>query len=123
MAETKPIHTDVNFSGLTTATNTGSGGGTYQYINLGGLKFLMGRTAQYTGLGAGAILTRQVNFPVGFFNSIITGVASVDELGTTASQTFYGNTRPSTTSWVLTAFNFGGTAGGSGYIDYVVIGT
>lgn len=106
-----------------TQANAGTGGGTMYYINLGGIKLLWGRTAQYTGLGAGAIVTLGVTFPSSFFNSITGSHGSLNQLGGVANQSFYGNSLPTTTAWVLTAANNSGSGGASGYVDYFVIGT
>lgn len=53
-------------NGVQTYTNTGNGGGTGYYINLGGIKMCWGLTAAFSIAGALA----STSLPSGFFNSI-----------------------------------------------------
>lgn len=82
MAQNKLNTTQLNLSGVQSYVNSGSAGGTFFYVNLGGLKLLWGVTA----LPANATSTQYgltVNFPAGFFDSIqsIT-VSGAEQVGT-----------------------------------------
>jgi hypothetical protein len=61
-------------SKLTTASNTGGGGGTINYINLGGIKFLWGISAVDTSGTGGSFV--DFTFPVAFFSTVQAILAS-----------------------------------------------
>lgn len=54
---------------VTSFTNTGSAGGTFSYINLGGIKLFWGLSATFA-VSAGAGVTNIVNFPTSFFSTV-----------------------------------------------------
>lgn len=76
------------FSGqVTTYTNTGSAGGSFSYINLGGVKILYGlTTANSVGTGGSNIT---VNLPSSFFSSIKYASATVNTVTVEARQNVY----------------------------------
>jgi hypothetical protein len=72
---------DINFADLlstifsgqvTTYANPGSAGGTFYYVNLGGIKIFWGSTGSVAVSGSGFLASSTVNvtLPVGFFNTI-----------------------------------------------------
>jgi hypothetical protein len=61
-----------------TYTNSGSAGGTFNYINLGGIKFLWGTTATQTiGGTAPTVAVVNVTLPSSFFTTIQTVLPTV----------------------------------------------
>lgn len=68
-------------------TNSGSAGGTFFYINLGGIKLLWGETAS-NAVGTGGA-TVVVNLPTNFFNSVQIVLPGLGILGTTPNQVTY----------------------------------
>lgn len=64
-------------------TNTGSGGGTFYYLSLGGLKLLFGTTAQ---MGTAYPITWSLSLPPGFFSTIYTVVSAPSNLATSVQQ-------------------------------------
>jgi len=60
------------FSGsLTTYANPGSAGGTFYYINLGGIKLFWGTTNTLTTSGSGSVSANgNVTLPTGFFTTL-----------------------------------------------------
>lgn len=73
------------FSGqLTTYVNPGTAGGTFYYINLGGIKLLWGRTDSKS-VGTGGA-TYYVTFPASFFTTIQSVSVTLDSLGVEARQ-------------------------------------
>lgn len=76
------------FSGqVISFTNGGTGGGTFHYVNLGGIKILWGQTAsQPVGTGGGTIT---VTLPTSFFNTIQYAAPSLGILGTDPRQWCY----------------------------------
>ncbi len=54
--------------GVTSYANAGSAGGTFYYINLGGIKLLWGETNTFTA--GNGFTTEAVDFPAGFFTTI-----------------------------------------------------
>lgn len=57
------------FSGqVTTYANPGSAGGTFYYINLGGIKLFWGQATSVNGIAA--TVSYVVTFPVGFFSTV-----------------------------------------------------
>lgn len=74
------------FSGqLQSYTNTGTAGGTFYYINLGGLKLLYGQAVNM--IGALSPTAYEVNFPSGFFNAISAVTTGIGPNNTTNQQT------------------------------------
>lgn len=89
------------FSGqIQTYTNTGDGGGTGYYINLGGLKLCWGLTGSMTVAGIGA---KNISLPVGFFANVRAAIH--DKFGNAVYQTQQG-TAP-TTSQIQIYFSSG----------------
>lgn len=73
------------FSGqVTSYTNTGSAGGTFYYMNLGGIKLLWGQTASQASGSPGNAYS--VNFPASFFNTIQSGVVTSSVLTSVVGQ-------------------------------------
>jgi hypothetical protein len=112
------------FSGqLQTQTNTGGGGGTMKYINLGGIRLLWGTmTNGVSGTGfqnSGALL---VTFPVGFFTTIDFKNASASEFGATSALNGASWVSISTIGGSLLFQQYNGN-GDTGTVNYLVIGT
>ena len=85
------------FSGqVTSYTNSGSGGGTGYYINLGGIKILWWESATSTQGGAGQYGPYYLDFPSSFFSSVTFALPGVTVDAGGAYAFFPGN--PSTTS-------------------------
>lgn len=66
-----PISTNIFGNSVQSYTNAGSAGGTGYYINLGGIKFCWGTTAQVSNSGTGfqqAVYV--INLPTSFFSTI-----------------------------------------------------
>jgi hypothetical protein len=112
------------FSGqLTTATNSGTAGGTLQSINLGGIKIAWGITGSYSTT-SNTTTIKSITFPVGFFSASPTLIeVSAYYLTLTANQTVYvENGTASSTGFSATNFNFGVGNGGA-QISWIAIGT
>jgi phosphotransferase system HPr-like phosphotransfer protein len=54
---------------ITSYTNTGSVGGTFYYVNLGGIKLLWGTTTGQSVSGGNGITNYPINFPASFFTA------------------------------------------------------
>jgi hypothetical protein len=101
-----------------TYTNLGSAGGTFQYINLGGIKLLWGHTASIAtnSGGTAAVLT----LPTSFFSSVGAPIGSVATVGGFVNQYYTGNTYDATAvNFYINSLNNGGSATAA----IVVIGT
>lgn len=71
-------------AGKTTYTNTGTAGGTFNYMNFGGVKMLWGVTNVYAIVGSGNQVTSlTVAMPNPFFTTIETFNVSVGVVGAT----------------------------------------
>jgi hypothetical protein len=89
------------FSGqVTSYANAGSAGGTFYYINLGGIKLLWGTSGNVIGTTAGPSYV--VDFPAGFFSTIQSAIATIQQLATVAQQEINGGVAPTTSSWSVT---------------------
>ena len=99
-------------SSIQTYTNTGDGGGTGYYLNLGGVKLCWGMTGSTSITGA---VSRNVSLPVGFFTNVRTVLH--DKFGSAPYLTQLGGVP--TTSTVSVYFSSGT---GSANIMWFVIG-
>lgn len=98
-----------------TYTNTGDGGGTGYYINIGGIKYCWGTTGVISFSGAG---TKIISLPPGFFNTIQS--ATHDKFGNTVVPT-QAASPPSTSAY---AIYFGsGASGNQVQLTWFVVGT
>lgn len=105
----------------TSTTNTGDAGGTYKYLNLGGLKILFGRTAAQTP-AANTEFSRRIVFPTGFFSAQPTFVAFQDQaLGSVTLNTIIGNAVLSTYADIYWR-NSTGSPGIGSMVSYIAIG-
>lgn len=106
------------FSGqVNTYTNTGSGGGTGYYINLGGIKLCWGNTGSITTANGNTACT--ISMPVGFFSTIQTADVWVSNVVTLGNQYAAGGGQtPSTLSFFAVA-----TGAASANFGWFVIGT
>lgn len=101
------------FSGqITTYTNVGTAGGSFSYVNIGGVKVLWGVTATITLNGGVANIT----LPVGFFAAAPTAIASAVP---SAAFGAYANTVSSSTTVVGVSLN---GAGGNSTVHVFAIG-
>lgn len=106
-------------------TNTGSAGGTFQYVNIGGIKLLSGISA-VLGAPAASFATGtpySVNFPSGFFSSIWSGEPWVQSVSSTASQFVVMTGTPSTSSASFYTLQAGTDASATLQVGLTVIGT
>jgi hypothetical protein len=103
------------FSGqVQTYTNTGAGGGTGYYVNLGGIKLCWGVSGSFTPANGS---NNSISFPVGFFATVQYGTFfNVNNSGTGVSWT---QTVIATTG--LTAFS--NNSGGTAQAAWIAIGT
>lgn len=110
------------FSGqISTTANAGTAGGTINYLNLGGLKLMYGRTATFT-LTASAQTIATITFPVTFITAPTLVTTSSNEATSVAVKS--GNqTTPTTTgaSLELTSTT-GGVVTATALIDWIAIG-
>lgn len=108
------------FSGqVTTYVNPAACGGTFYYINLGGIKLMWGKTGSISTTTTTASQT--LTFPVGFFNSVQFYTGSATDLGSVANQYFVGNTNSTTVS--LAFYIFCQSSSGTASAEIIVIGT
>lgn len=113
----------VGATGVQTLANTGTGGGTMSYINLGGLKILFGQTTTFTVAASSDSAYFGVNFPSGFFSATPTITPSI--IGNDAAwstQLTSVVAIKSSTAVTLRVHNYGTGTSGSVAIDYWIIG-
>jgi len=77
-----------------TYTNTGNGGGTGYYINLGGIKLVWGQSTVFS-MGAAANIS--VSYPSGFFTTVQFASLTPVQMNTTAFWTNLAPSSPTTT--------------------------
>lgn len=108
------------FSGqVQTYTNTASCGGTFYYVNLGGIKLVFGTTNSIS-TAAGGATSFSINMPSSFLTTVRARFSNVSSLTVQPSQ--YVNTSCTTTSadgFVVSVAASGATA----KVDLLVIGT
>lgn len=100
-------------SQIQTYTNTGDGGGTGYYVNLGGIKLCWGITGSITVSGAS---TKNISMPVGFFTNV--RAAFHDKFGSSVFSTQQG-TAPTTTQLQI----YFGSGTGTAQVGWFIIGT
>lgn len=112
------------FSGqITATTNSGSAGGTLNYVNLGGIKVAWGITAAQTYAAGPAQLPNVfVNLPGGFFGSTPTlALVGLGAVGSTANQSAF---TPAVTTTVLTIAGYNASnAGATVQFEWLLVGT
>lgn len=101
-----------------TLSNTGTAGGTFYYINLGGWKMLWGLSAANSVGLAGSGIT--VTLPTSFFSTIQSYQLSVAATTTDTNQYVSG---VSCTATTLTMFIHSGTNGSTQTTSVLIIGT
>jgi len=99
-------------------TNSGTAGGTYQYFNIGGMKFIIGVSAQQN-FAANAATTFSINYPF-TFNTIPFGVASFYNFAATSDFSMQ-TVNQTTTSFQVEIFNQTSSSVATGF-TYIVIG-
>jgi hypothetical protein len=106
-------------SQVTTATNGGTGGGTFQYANIGGIKYLWGRTSVVNLSGSGnQTTTVGVTLPT-FFNNLQMVLA---QAGVNNNQFLFGGYAAASSSALsVTLTQIAGT-NGSATIEFMIIG-
>lgn len=111
------------FSGqIQTGSNSGSAGGTTNYLNLGGVKICWGTTSGFA-INAGTEISKQVNFPTTYSSSPIAFV-TVATLSGVADQIVWCDSTPSTTFMIVDMFNFHGSIAGTNCAaNWLTIGT
>ena len=103
------------FSGeVNSYTNSGTGGGTFYYLNLGGIKLLWGMSSLNTSAPT-------IVYPVGFFNSVTGATYSLMNVSATPSGIVFWTDGLNTTS--LAIHNTGGPSGMNFDMSVLVIGT
>ena len=108
--------------GVTTYTNPASCGGTFYYINLGGLKMLWGKTNSFST--STSTTSQALTLPVGFFTTVQSFEGCSTDLVTIAQQYFVGNSLTGSTP--PTAVNFYvycQSGSGSASANLFVVGT
>lgn len=114
----KPDQSQLNLT-VSSQTNAGTAGGTFYYINLGGIKMLWGQTAAISTPANGGA-AGVVNFPASFFTTIQQIMAassnnsgsaniygSVDTVSTSSCRIVATNTSASATNATLSLFVIG----------------
>ena len=112
------------FSGQVTATtNSGAGGGTLNYVNLGGIKVAWGITASFT-INTNTANVRAITYPTSFFSAAVT-VAVGNAYMPTASpniSVYIEGSSSSSSGISFTAYNNGGGNGDSS-VSWLVVGS
>ncbi len=103
-------------------TNTGAGGGTGYYLNLGGIKLYWGTTGVISNIGANSTTSSQiVSLPPSFFTTIQSSQLWVSSVIASALQYASGNT---TTTSQINYYITNSSAGTvSSNVSWLVIGT
>ena len=107
-------------SQITSYANGGSAGGTFNYINLGGIKLLWGLSSNTLNNGSGG-LNVNVTMPGSFFSSITAAVVSWVALNTTADQVI--NINGATTSNIQATAYTPGSPTSNQQFSLFVVGT
>jgi len=109
---------------ITTLANTGTAGGTMNYLNLGGLKVLWGKTAQIslTGTGFQATVGLVINWPPSFFTVPPFVLLSLDQVVNTQYLTAVISNVATTTFTAIELVQLNGTNGGAP-VNFIAIGT
>lgn len=110
------------FSGqVTSYTNSGTAGGTFYYINLGGIKLLWGATANQSITTSG-LTTSVIDLPSGFFVNSITSLQATPNQEATDGRAYANFQSISLTSVSVGVGNAGGVSS-SAYVTVLLIGT
>lgn len=104
-------------NGVQTQTNTGTSGGTINYINLGGIKIAWGKTAAVSTSTTPQQYT--ITWPTSFFSTIQTYLVAVYTVSITQQQYATGQSTNITTGQITFTSNNTATATGS----FLAIGT
>lgn len=99
------------FSGqVTSYTNSGSAGGTFSYVNIGGIKLLWGFSASNL-IGSNPGSNYVINFPASFFTTPPVAVPTIVSINTTWQQSVLGNAPITTSSWTFGIYSLSATGG------------
>jgi hypothetical protein len=110
------------FSGqVQTQANTGTGGGTINYVNLGGIKLMWGTTATFATNGVGQHAVTVIP-PTSFFSAAPTVVPGIGGFVVDTNQHPQIGT-VSSSSIQLIAYNSAGSGGAGATLTYFAIGT
>jgi len=108
------------FSGQSTSyTNPGSAGGTFSYVNLGGIKLFYGTTGALAN--SSGVNQYTITFPSSFFNSVIGQVAFISSLTVNQAQQCSGQAGNITSYMYVNVFN--GASGATANLGVIVVGT
>ena len=108
------------FSGqVTSYTNSGTAGGTFYYINLGGIKLLWGTTGALAN--SSSVNQYILNYPASFFTTEVSSVCFISQLSVTQQQQCSGQGGNSLTSLYINVFN--GATNATANVTVIVIGT
>lgn len=100
----------LNLSAVSSYTNSGSAGGTFYYIDVGGLKLLWGTTS-HPGNTTSTKYSLGVTFPSGFFSATpTTTVAGLNQSGTNQLVAQVGTA--SSSSMTINEVHFNATSSG-----------
>lgn len=106
---------------VTSYVNSGSAGGTFYYMNLGGVKMLWGSSGT---VAAGAVgqTSVVVTFPSGFFSSIQSAVASPNGNAAGTNDVYIGvnAVAANTTNWSVELVVTSGTSTGMSFSVFVI---
>jgi hypothetical protein len=102
-------------NGVKSFTNAGTGGGTFFYVNLGGLKQVWGLSAVITITTGGTALPT-IQLPTGFFNTIQSATFGMVPTGS-ASQFLYLSSANASIITLGMTQNTGGTTTLAAYVD------
>lgn len=106
---------------ITSGSNSGTAGGTINYVNLGGLKLCWGRTNSITN-AANTETSKSIIFPTSFFTSTPTCTASIDAAtGSVIGNYWIGNSVSSSAAQIYWRNSTSGTGVG-GVISWLAIG-
>ena len=117
----------LNLTDVTTGvSNTGTWGGTYSHITIGGVKIAWGKTDAKTPGGAGSAFTGTVIFAANFFSAAPIGVGWASELTVQGDQQVFESSAPTYVSNIATlTFQLRQAtagAGATGKIGFIVVG-
>lgn len=108
-----------NNSGVSAYTNSSSDGGTFYYVNLGGIKILWGMTPT---IAINAVVRRiTINFPSGFFTNVLSVTAGMATESSGQRLTATGETFSASAATII-AWDTSGSTSNSGKINILVIG-
>jgi hypothetical protein len=115
------------FSGqVQSQANSGSAGGTINYVNLGGIKLAWGLTGSLTVPGAApSAATFGITWPTSFFSTVQAATISAAAGTASSSQFIYAAPKfaVNTTSWTFDLVSTNGSNGNTSQACFFVIGT